>query len=110
MTTTFTPKRLAEGQVTNSQADIFAATATICTYVKNLSLYGTNASAQTVQLWLKKSGGTARKWKRFVLAQDEHVDVIDGGQAVHLQSGDSIQASTTTNLAVDFYITGVEET
>jgi hypothetical protein len=110
MPNTFTAGELGNGTVTNSQAAIFTATADVATYVKGLALYNTNAADQTVQLWLKHSAGTARKWKRFVLAQNEHVDVIDGGDARMLENGTAIQAQTTTNGAVDYWIDGVEET
>lgn len=106
--TTFTAGELANGTVTNSQATILTAAA-LCTYVKHLSLYNTNAAQQTVQLWLKHSAGTARKWKRFVLQQDEQVDVIEGGEAYMLANGTVIQAQTTTNGGVDFWIDGVTE-
>jgi hypothetical protein len=109
MANTFTAKVLANGAVTNAQANIFLASADVCTYVKHLTLFNTNAADQTVQLWLK-IGGSAFKWKRFVLAQNEHVDVIDGGEAILLDNGASIQATTTTNGAVDFWADGIEET
>lgn len=105
--TTWTAGELANGQLSNSQAAIFTATG--LTYVKHLSLYNTSATPQTVQLWLKHSGGTARKWKRFVLAQDESVDVIEGGEAYMLANGTAIQAQSTTNNVVDFWIDGVLE-
>jgi len=110
MPNTFTAKELGNGQVANSQTTIFTATADVTTYVKHLSLYSTNAAQQTVQLWLKHSGGTARKWKRYVLEQDEQVDVIEGGEAYMLDEGTEIQASTTTNNGVDWWADGIEET
>lgn len=110
MPNTFTAKELANGQIASSQTTIFTATADVTTYLKGLSLFNTSATPQTVQLWLKHTAGTARKWKRFVLAENEHVDVIDGGEARMLDNGTVIQASSTTASVVDYWLDGIEET
>jgi len=109
MTDTFTPKELGNGQIANSQTTILTAAASVTTYLKHLSLYNTSATPQTVQLWLKHTAGTARKWKRFVLAQDEQVDVIDPGEAYMLDNGTVVQAMSTTNNVVDWWADGVTE-
>lgn len=110
MPNVFTAKELGNGQLGNAQATIFTATADVATYVKHLSLFNTTNTQQIVQLWLKHSGGTARKWKREVLEQNEQADIIEGGEAYILDSGTVIQASTTTAAVVDWWMDGIEET
>ena len=61
-------------------------------------------------LYIKRSGGTARKWRRYVFAQQhDHAEVLENGARVVLAAGDAIEAVTTTNSVVPFVITGVEE-
>ena len=102
----FTANSLADGQVSNSQAAIYTATA-VKAYLKNLTLFNTSATEQTCDLYVKRSGGTARQFKRFVLAQYEHADVID--KEFLLGSGDSIEAVTTTASVLNYYVAGVTE-
>lgn len=110
--TTFAPKSLEDGELPTVQGTIFTATADVGTYVKSFTLYNKNAATQTIQLWVKRANGsgTARKYKRYELLQDEHAEVIDEDtQSLEMQEGDEIQASTTTANAVDFDISGVTE-
>lgn len=106
---TFTAKPLADGQVANSLAAIFTATADVATYVKSFSLYNTSATEQTVIIKLNVNG-TDRFWKRFVLAENEWANVLDGAESITLGDGDIIKAQSTTTNVVDYVITGVEET
>lgn len=114
MTRQFDSGTLAAGQVSNSQAAIYTAPSgggDVAVYVRSLSLYSTNAAAQTLKLWVKRSGGTSRRWRpRFVFAQDESAEVLDEGNVLLLSPGDAIEAETTTNNGVDYVITGVVET
>lgn len=105
---TFQGKPLAQGEVQTAQAALFAATAARCTYVKGFSLYNKNAATQTIAVYLKVAG-VVRKFRTFVLLQDESADVLSNGSTWELATGDEIQAVTTTAAAVDFTITGVEE-
>lgn len=104
---TFTPKVLADGQLATTKTVVF--TATTATYVKSLTLFNDNAAEQTVLVYLKP-GATSRKARRFVLTQNEHANAIDPGEIILLESGDEIEAQTTTASAVDFVLMGVEET
>jgi hypothetical protein len=105
----FTPKALADGQVAASSTAIFTATAGVATYIKSLTLYNTDAVVQTVRLYLNRTG-SARSWRRFVLAQHESVDVMSGAESILLESGDIILAETTTAAVVDYTLSGIEET
>ena len=104
---TFTAKSLADGQVATSAGAIYTATAT--TYVKQVTFFNTNAADQTILVYINRAG-TDRKIRRFVLAQNESADLLDGAQSIILENGDIIKAETTTTTAVDYVVWGVEET
>ena len=107
MAGTFTPKVLAEGQLATTKTTLFTAVA--ATYVKSLTLFNDNAAEQTVIVYVRPAS-TSRKIRRFVLAQNEHANAIDPGEIILLETGDLIEAQTTTASAVDFVLMGVEET
>lgn len=102
----FTPKVLAEGQLPNTKTALYTVPGATSAYVHNVKIYNTNAAAQTVRFYVNASG-TSRRLPLAVLAQDESADVID--QPLQLETGDAIEAETTTSAAVDYILTGVEQ-
>lgn len=110
MSGTFTGKSIADGQVSNAKAAIYTVGAATVGFVKQVTFYNTNAAVQTLEVWIKRSGGTSRQRRRFTLAQDESVDLLDDGESIELSTGDAIEARTTTAAAVDYMVLGVEET
>lgn len=109
MAGTFTTAVLADGQLPSTQGAIFTGPAVTVTYVKRISLFNTNAAQQTIDLYLNVSG-SARRWRRYVLNQHESAEVLETGDAIVLEAGDTIEAITTTASAVDYYVCGVKET
>jgi len=110
MSGTFTAQSLDNGFVSNSQAAIYTVPASTVLYLNSLSLFCDTATPQTVQLYLKKSGGTARKWQRYVFSEQyDHADAAEGSR-ITLSAGDTIEAVTTTASVVAYFITGVLET
>lgn len=110
MAGTFLGKTIADGQVANSQTAIYTVPASTVAYVKQVAFFNTNAATQTLIVWIKRSGQTARKIRQFTVAENESVDLLDDGDTFQLSTGDAIQASTTTTTAVDYTVMGVEET
>lgn len=92
----------AQGLVTNAQATIFTAP-TPC-FLKTLRFYS-GAAAQTVTLWLKQSGGTARELDSWVLGSGEKGSV---DFPVSMNTGDTLEAQATTTNVVRFNLMGAE--
>jgi len=108
--TTFTGKSLADGLLTTSVDALYTVPAATVAYVGSLSLFCDTATPQTVQLYIKRAGGTARKWRRFVFNQQyDHADVFENGARIVLAAGDEIDGVSTTGAVVAFVVTGVEE-
>lgn len=101
-----TPKVLAEGQVANTKTTIYTVPALTSAYVKYASFFNTSPTPQTVVLYINASG-TSRVLRRAVLAQNEQM-IVD--QPVTLETGDTLEAETTTASVVDYVVTGAEET
>lgn len=104
----FVPKALADGQLLAAPATIFLATADIATYVKSITLFNNNAANQVILLSVNRTGAS-RNWRRIELLQNESADVIDDGEVMMLEQGDTIIASSTNAASVDFTVSGVEE-
>lgn len=106
----FTAKVLAEGQLPTAKGTLYTVPASTKAFVKFFSLFNTNAAAQTIIIYAKKSTGTSKVIGRCVLQENEGARVIEIGEAVNLEAGDTIEGVTTTATAVDYFITGAEET
>ena len=105
----FVGKVLGEGQLPTTKGTLYTVPVAAVTYVKRISFFNLNAAQQTVIVYIKP-GATSRTWRRYVLQQNESVDLLDHGDALILEAGDLIEAVTTTGSAVDYVIMGVEET
>jgi hypothetical protein len=107
MAGTFTAKSLADGQVPNTKGTIYTVGGSTVGYVKLINLFNTNAAQQTINLYVKRNGSVSRQLRQFVLAQYEsgYYDL-----PMTLSDGDIIEADSTNASAVDYLITGAEET
>lgn len=105
---TFAVKPLVNGFLPTPQAAIFTAAAV--TYLKKLFLYNTNASTQTIQLYLTPAGGAAMPFRQLALALNESADVLEDGDSITFAVGDALEAVTTTASAASFALAGVNET
>lgn len=109
MAGTFTAKVLAEGQFATTKGTLYTVPGSTTAYVKFFNVYNTNAATQTVNVYLKP-GSTSRQVVKLSLAQNESANVIEQVGVVTLEAGDLIEGDTTTSTALDYIITGVEET
>lgn len=108
MSGTFNAKVLGDGFLPTAKAAIYTVPAAAVAYVKQLFLFNENATPQVVDLWLN-TNGTSRRWKRLSLNQNYSADILEEGESIQLQVGDTIEAATTTAAAVPYTLTGVEE-
>jgi hypothetical protein len=109
MTGTVVCKVLAEGQFANSKGTLYTVPASTVTYVKSFHVYNTNAATQTVDVYLKP-GSTSRQIVKLTLLQNESANLCDIVGVFTLEAGDLIEGATTTATALDYVITGAEET
>ena len=105
----FTAKVLAEGQFATSKGTLYTVPGSTTTYVKFFNVFNDNAATQTVIIYLKP-GSTSRKIIRLSLAQNESANIVDIVGSFTLEAGDLIEGETTTASALDYVITGIEET
>lgn len=106
---TFTLSLLADGQLAAAQADIYLVPAVTTAVVKTITLVNTNTTVETVNLYLLKASGTARR----IIPEDMQLNpgyLLETDMEYTLGPGDSIQGDTTTASKVDFTVNGVEET
>ena len=102
----FVAGSLADGQVASSVGSIYTSTG-VKTIVKSATFFNTNATAQTLNVYVTRSGGTRRQLYRDAsMAQYTSFDLLSQGEVLVLSAGDSIDADTTTASAVDYVITG----
>ena len=108
MATTVSIKQLANGQLAAAIGDIYASPALTQTIIKSIILVNTNSSTETVNLYMLKFGGVARRLvpKNLQVAAGYEV-VVD--EVITLEAGDKIQGDTTTAVKVDYTISGVQE-
>jgi len=105
----FTGKSLADGTVANTQTAIYTVPASTVAYISGISLYCNTATPQTVAMYVKRSGGTARLIAHYIFSQQhDHVPNVLDDRLV-LAAGDAVEAITTTAAVVPYVVTGVEE-
>ena len=102
---TETVSQLANGQLANSIGDIFTATKT--TIIYSVTLVNTNTITESVNLYVLKASGTARR----IIPKDTNLYtlyllVADDGYTLGI--GDKLQGHTTTASKVDYVVSGVE--
>ena len=107
----FVGQSLADGQLPSSQAAIFTVPASNRAIVNYIHLHNTGTGPETVTLWLKRSGSTARVFIREpALEADATLFPLEPSEEFTLSAGDTIEAQTTTATTVDYFITGALET
>lgn len=103
----FSGNSLAAGQVAAAQATIYTSSAK--SILKQLDFFNVAVTQETLSVWFKRSGGTARQIGRAVLQQNESAKVLSEGETIVMSAGDTIEADATNASAVDFTITGATE-
>lgn len=103
---------LARGTIPTTQGTIFEVnwqrflSKTPSAKLEKITFFNTNAAAQTAILYLQPRAGTAAEIRQFVLQQNEGGEFLEPGEFMSLDSGDQLQAETTTASAVNFAVIG----
>ena len=107
------PKILGNGQLPNSKGTLYTVPASCAgARVSLVTSYNTNTTAETVNYYVKVSGGTSRQFERASLATLTSLFTIgglsDNTGTLMLSPGDIVEGDTTTASKVDYAIHGEE--
>ncbi len=102
-------KSLGDGQLAATIGDLYVVPANTTAIVRSVMLVNTDSGSRTVNLYFKKSGGTARR----LITKDKS---LAAGESVALEAvltlaaGDAIQGDASSAAKVDYSVFGVERT
>lgn len=101
----FVGQSIADGYVRSFQNPLLTASAaTIVNYIRFLN---ESSTAQTVSVYIRRSGSDARLQSRSAgMAQYATLEPLSDNQEIVLSAGDAIEASTTSEQAVNYVICG----
>jgi hypothetical protein len=106
--TAITVKNLSNGQLAGTIGDLYTAPALTTTIIKSITLVNTHTAELSVNLYVLKSGGTARK----IIPSNMTLGIgylLVYDDVLTLGAGDKIQGDAGTAAKVDYVISGVEE-
>jgi hypothetical protein len=104
-----TIKQLADGQLPSSVGDLYTVPANKQTIVNTITFVNVHTADISVNLYSKKSGGTARN----IIPKDlemEPGDQMIFDDEINLEAGGKLQADATIADKVDYIISGMEKT
>lgn len=105
----FVGKSLADGQLAAAKATIYTCPASTRAVIKQINVVSTTGTVQRVRIYLKRSGSVSRQLCSVDgINAGERIEVLD--EALSMGAADVIEGDTTTATAVDYVITGAEET
>ena len=103
-----TIKLLGEGQLPAAAGDLYEVPAATTAIIKTIILVNTHTTAEIVNLYILKLGGTARR----IIPKDLSLGVsysLVFDDEITLGADDKIRGDTTTASKVDFVIMGIEK-
>lgn len=109
MAGTFTIKSLANGQLGLATTNLYLVPASTTAIIKTITLVNTDSVTRTVNLYLLKASGTARKIIPVNLSLAAGYS-LETNEEYTLGAADSIQGDASAATVVDFTVNGVEET
>lgn len=108
MSGTFATKILGNGQLPNAIGDLYTVPAATQAIVRTIILVNVSGAAKTTNLYIKKSGGTARRiWEQDFSLADKAQSTFS--EILTLATGDKIQGDASAVTSVDYSIFGIEE-
>lgn len=111
---TTTYKSLGAGQLnTTANSALYTVAANTQAVVRTITLVNRNASARTVNLHIKRSGGTDRAiialaYSLAGTGDANHGDQLEIDSPFMLSAADQIDGDASANTSVDWTITGFE--
>ena len=102
----FVAGSLADGQVATTTGAIYTVPASTVAVLRSVSFFNTNATTQTLNVYVTRSGGTRRQIFQASMDQNTSLALLSEGETLALSTGDVLEADTTTATAVDYLVTG----
>lgn len=102
----YSPKALANGQLAAAKATLYTVPALTFTIVKSITLVNTDASARTVNLYVKPAATSRRIIPLNLSIPAGGSYVYDDG--ITLEAGDVIEGDASVANVVDYVINGTE--
>jgi len=93
---------LADGQLAAAEADIYTVPASTSLAAGEVRLFNTNTTAETVRIFVQRSGGTSRQLFQAELVANGHAQ----WPIPELATGDKVRAYTTTAVKVNYIVHG----
>ena len=101
-------KALADGQLSGSKATLYTTPASTKTIIKSITLVNTDASARTINIYVKRTGTSRRiSPKDLSLAAGAYTAY---SEVITLEAADLVEGDASVTAVVDYTISGVEET
>ena len=108
MAGSFAIRLLAEGQLPNTKQTLYTVPGATSAVIKTISIAGTGTPA-TINLYIKKSGGTSRR----IIPMDMALGgtyLLETDEEYTLETGDEIEGDSSVATSIDYSIHGIEET
>lgn len=106
--TSITLKQLANDQLPSTAGTLYVSPTATTTLIKGITLVNTNTTAESINLYILKSGGTSRKIIPVNLQLPAGWLLIYD-TPISLEAADKIMGDSTTANKVDFTISGVQD-
>lgn len=102
---------LADGQLANAKATIYTVPASTQVFLSG-TLVNTDASARTVNIYVKRSGSVSRRIipKDMSMTAGASADFGREGRPYSLSAGDIVEGDASAATVVDFILDGVVHT
>jgi len=99
-------KSLANGQLGTTKATLYTAPASTYAIVKHVKLTNTTSSMVKCNLYFKASGGTSRRIIPYDMELEAYASFKSDSET--LEPADIIEGDANSGSAVDFVISGIE--
>ena len=99
-------KSLADGQLATTKTTLYTAPAATQAIVEPIKLTNTTSGMVKCNLYFKASGGTSRRIIPYDLELEAYASFKSDG--VKLEAADIIEGDANASSAIDFVISGVE--